>query len=293
MVLRQQNTYWRQQAKQFWLRDRDSNSSFFHKAVKRKQQVNRIAKLRDNNGIWVERGTQLNTLITSYFHDLLTPALGNYDPDFGVQAEDSHTGKENEEDGNGKSLLCASFFTDLTVHTHYLGGKIKFNPFLAAPSSSFLRRQHHNPQPPGQAAIPLQPPETKSASHSVMLTEIRGLILFLYGLCTEARRSIFEDIRAVFNRYVPDMGSVYVSDMLRVRIPGAENDGWIPYDITIQGQGHYSRPVTFYYNVHVPRDMWYGFDYCSKATKAYAKWGWNLVSAFASTLYAIAGLERD
>nr|GLL21230.1 uncharacterized protein LOC109146937 [Ipomoea trifida] len=72
------------------------------------------------------------------------------------------------------------------------------------------------------------------------------------------------------------------------------NDGWIPYDITIQGQGqgHYSRPVTFYYNVHVPRDMWYGFDYCSKATKAYAKWGWNLVSAFASTLYAIAGLER-
>nr|GMC71245.1 embryo-specific protein ATS3B [Ipomoea batatas] len=71
------------------------------------------------------------------------------------------------------------------------------------------------------------------------------------------------------------------------------NDGWIPYDITIQGQGHYSRPVTFYYNVHVPRDMWYGFDYCSKATKAYAKWGWNLVSAFASTLYAIAGLERD
>lgn len=58
-VLRQQNTYWRQRAKQFWLRDGDSNSSFFHKAVKRRQQINRIAKLRDNNGIWVERGLLL------------------------------------------------------------------------------------------------------------------------------------------------------------------------------------------------------------------------------------------
>ncbi|XP_019150132.1 PREDICTED: uncharacterized protein LOC109146937 [Ipomoea nil] len=68
-------------------------------------------------------------------------------------------------------------------------------------------------------------------------------------------------------------------------------DGWIPYDITINGQGHSTRPVTFYYNVRVPRDMWYGFDYCNRAAKTYAKWGWNLVSAFASTLYSIAGLE--
>lgn len=79
-VLRQQNIYWRQRAKQFWLKEGDSNSSFFHKAVKRRQHANRIAKLRDNNGTWIERGTQLDTLITSYFHDLYTPALSNYDP---------------------------------------------------------------------------------------------------------------------------------------------------------------------------------------------------------------------
>nr|GMD50581.1 Transposon TX1 uncharacterized [Ipomoea batatas] len=78
-VLQQQNTYWRQRAKQFWLKDGDSNTAFFHKAVKRRHQSNRIMKLRDNNGLWIERGTHLDSLITTYFNELFNPALGNYD----------------------------------------------------------------------------------------------------------------------------------------------------------------------------------------------------------------------
>ncbi|KAL8476715.1 hypothetical protein ACS0TY_029132 [Phlomoides rotata] len=37
-------------------------------------------------------------------------------------------------------------------------------------------------------------------------------------------------------------------------------DGWLPYDVTVQGYN--ANPVTFYYNVAMPRDIWYGFDYC-------------------------------
>lgn len=78
-VLRQQSDYWHQRAKQFWLKDGDVNSSFFHKAVKRRQHANRIMKLKDSTGNWIERGTQLNSLITSYFNDLFYPSTGNFD----------------------------------------------------------------------------------------------------------------------------------------------------------------------------------------------------------------------
>ncbi|XP_047963971.1 embryo-specific protein ATS3B-like [Salvia hispanica] len=40
-------------------------------------------------------------------------------------------------------------------------------------------------------------------------------------------------------------------------------DGWIPYDVTVYGYN--SKPATFYYNVKVPADIWYGFNYCSGA----------------------------
>ncbi|KAL1551397.1 embryo-specific protein ATS3B-like [Salvia divinorum] len=40
-------------------------------------------------------------------------------------------------------------------------------------------------------------------------------------------------------------------------------DGWIPYDVTVYG--HNSKPSTFYYNVNIPSDIWYGFNYCSGA----------------------------
>ncbi|KAL3528863.1 hypothetical protein ACH5RR_008185 [Cinchona calisaya] len=37
-------------------------------------------------------------------------------------------------------------------------------------------------------------------------------------------------------------------------------DGWRPYDVTVYGYN--TSPVTFYYDVFLPRDIWYGFNYC-------------------------------
>nr|GLL33564.1 uncharacterized protein LOC109167502 [Ipomoea trifida] len=69
-ALHHQNDYWRQRAKQFWLKEGDTNSSFFHNAVKRRRQTNNIAGLKDENGTWIERGTGLDTLVTSHFSSL-------------------------------------------------------------------------------------------------------------------------------------------------------------------------------------------------------------------------------
>ncbi|KAG8379842.1 hypothetical protein BUALT_Bualt07G0131500 [Buddleja alternifolia] len=37
-------------------------------------------------------------------------------------------------------------------------------------------------------------------------------------------------------------------------------DGWIPYDVTVYGYN--TQAVTFYYNVKMPRNIWYGFNNC-------------------------------
>lgn len=62
-TLQHQTDYWRQRAKQFWLKEGDTNSNFFHKSVKRRQQTNRLTQLKDNNGVWIDRGTLLTALV--------------------------------------------------------------------------------------------------------------------------------------------------------------------------------------------------------------------------------------
>ncbi|GER48423.1 embryo-specific protein 3 [Striga asiatica] len=43
-------------------------------------------------------------------------------------------------------------------------------------------------------------------------------------------------------------------------------DGWIPYDVTVYGYN--SNPVSFYYNIMLPGDTWYGFNQCYRTTAA-------------------------
>ncbi|KAL8476714.1 hypothetical protein ACS0TY_029131 [Phlomoides rotata] len=40
------------------------------------------------------------------------------------------------------------------------------------------------------------------------------------------------------------------------------NDGWIPSNVTVYAYN--TKPVTFYFNVNIPKGVQYGFNYCSK-----------------------------
>nr|GLL21671.1 uncharacterized protein LOC109179787 [Ipomoea trifida] len=77
-ALHHQNDYWRQRAKQFWMKEGDINSSFFHNSVRRRKQNNRISGLKDDNGTWIERGTALDTLVLSYFCNIFKPSGGSW-----------------------------------------------------------------------------------------------------------------------------------------------------------------------------------------------------------------------
>ena len=49
-LLTQEEIFWRQRAKMYWLRDGDSNTNFFHNVVNSRRRSNTISQLVDNCG---------------------------------------------------------------------------------------------------------------------------------------------------------------------------------------------------------------------------------------------------
>lgn len=79
-VLNQQDMYWKQRAKLFWLKEGDQNTMFFHNAVRRRKQKNNIERLKSKEGNWVEKGTELDSLMVNYFSELFTSVQGDTTP---------------------------------------------------------------------------------------------------------------------------------------------------------------------------------------------------------------------
>lgn len=75
-LLEQQNSYWKQRAKEFWLQGGDTNSRFFHNSVNHRRRNNRIVKLRGPEGDWVTDKSELGNMMVSYFQKLFTSTPG-------------------------------------------------------------------------------------------------------------------------------------------------------------------------------------------------------------------------
>ena len=50
-LLTQEEVYWKQRAKIFWLQERDSNTHFFHGSTSTRRRVSHIHKLQDDSSI--------------------------------------------------------------------------------------------------------------------------------------------------------------------------------------------------------------------------------------------------
>ncbi|KAL8125715.1 hypothetical protein AgCh_013104 [Apium graveolens] len=69
-LLKRQEVYWQQRAKQFWLREGDSNSRFFHKYASSRQRNNTVTRLKDKHGVWKEDVMEVQHVISDYFGEL-------------------------------------------------------------------------------------------------------------------------------------------------------------------------------------------------------------------------------
>lgn len=69
-LLAQQEDFWKQRAKQHWLKTADCNSKYFHTYASARRKKNLVTRLKDNSGTWQEKNGGLEELVGSYFEGL-------------------------------------------------------------------------------------------------------------------------------------------------------------------------------------------------------------------------------
>lgn len=51
-LLSHEEAYWQQRAKNFWLKEGDTNSKFFHAVASSRKKLNHISGLKERMGVW-------------------------------------------------------------------------------------------------------------------------------------------------------------------------------------------------------------------------------------------------
>ena len=74
-LLDQEEVYWKQWAKDFWLKEGDRNTRYFHSHASSKQKHNQIRKLNDADGNEVSDKEGLSNLAKTYFEGLFAASI--------------------------------------------------------------------------------------------------------------------------------------------------------------------------------------------------------------------------
>lgn len=69
-LLEKQEIYWKQRVKQFWLREGDKNTRFFHKFASSRKENKSIKKIKDAQEEWKETDSEIQEVITEYLGNL-------------------------------------------------------------------------------------------------------------------------------------------------------------------------------------------------------------------------------
>lgn len=82
-LLVQENMFWKQRAKLFWLKNGDMSTKFFHQTATARKRKNKITKLLNDQGEWLDKQEDLCNLINDYFTELFTASADmELDEDF-------------------------------------------------------------------------------------------------------------------------------------------------------------------------------------------------------------------
>ncbi|XP_074342384.1 uncharacterized protein LOC141679922 [Apium graveolens] len=94
-LLEKQEIYWKQRAKQFWLREGDQNTRFFHKYAATRKRANTIQRIQNSEGEWKETIGEIQDVITEYFSGLFQSEGNDGDLSQGEKVKEV-TDEENE-----------------------------------------------------------------------------------------------------------------------------------------------------------------------------------------------------
>lgn len=62
--------YWAQRSRVQWLSYGDKNTKFFHTTTVQRRQRNKVSRIRNSNGVWVEKDEEVASCFSSFFKDL-------------------------------------------------------------------------------------------------------------------------------------------------------------------------------------------------------------------------------
>lgn len=68
----QDEMYWHQRSRINWLKLGDQNTNFFHHSTLQRRQFNKILRIQDTNGAWLETDKDISNHFSEYFSDLYT-----------------------------------------------------------------------------------------------------------------------------------------------------------------------------------------------------------------------------
>ncbi|XP_019186519.1 PREDICTED: uncharacterized protein LOC109181223 [Ipomoea nil] len=110
----QEDTYWRQRAKQHWLKDADANTRFYHRYASHRKKKNAITKVMNNDGDWIE-GDAMRNVILDYYRGIFNSSSPTVNDDFFGSIQSRVTGTQNEsllrpfEESEVKSALFSMY----------------------------------------------------------------------------------------------------------------------------------------------------------------------------------------
>lgn len=78
-LLIQYEIFWKQRAKQFWLKEGDSNKKFFHSMATKRKESNHIRKLTDDEGVEFDAPQDICRIAQEYFDNLFKASAANYE----------------------------------------------------------------------------------------------------------------------------------------------------------------------------------------------------------------------
>ena len=78
-LLEDEELYWKQRAKAFWLENDDLNTKIFHAQASGRKATNKVSYLVDVNGILQSDLSTISSIALSYFRNLFSSGLPNFD----------------------------------------------------------------------------------------------------------------------------------------------------------------------------------------------------------------------
>jgi hypothetical protein len=128
----QRDLYWKQRAHVNWMKGGDRNTNFFHSAASERRRINKIKRLRKEDGSVVEEREAMKEVVTDYFSNLFTSRAGTR-----VDELLDHIGLRVSPEMN--ELLCKEFTADEVIEALESIGDLKA-PGLDGMPSIFYKK---------------------------------------------------------------------------------------------------------------------------------------------------------